>query len=295
MYIRNITDADITATPGKSPETAWGTLTHIKLQAIQLKLDEVSFYYRDNSATVGPKVQTGVLVFNVPEQGLDIDFTFRLIPDTDSGRKERERQKRFFKVDAIKACLLADKFTVTQSNHPIFASVFKPIVTSHIRAALERAIVEHIRGVFDAVDGAAFDISKRAEVFEDAGLGRGPAIVAAFWSEIGRLRRLEGGLLHGWTATGTGIVKEGLAGGATLAVGAEPQILSGEKRGPLGTFAEPLIEAVGEAAAGAKSMAGEGIKQVQSFEETVRQKTQQEKNAAGWESEAFDFKTGANA
>ena len=47
----------------------------------------------------------------------------------------------------------------------------------------------------DLADSLAFDASKRADIFEDAGFARGPAIAAAIWSEIGRLRRLEGELL----------------------------------------------------------------------------------------------------
>ena len=48
-------------------------------------------------------------------------------------------------------------------------------------------------------------VGRRAEVFADAGLPRGASLVAGVWSEVGRLRRGEGGLLRGWKATGTGL------------------------------------------------------------------------------------------
>ena len=110
-------------------------------------------------------------------------------------------------------------------------------------------------------DGVAWDVGKRREVFENTGVGRGAALFAAVWSEVGRLRRKAGeGREVGWHATRTGVVPEQRArgepveeeegerkvrkGDMVFAVGAEPQVLSGEKRGPLGTGVEPLAKRV---------------------------------------------------
>ena len=75
--------------------------------------------------------------------------------------------------------------------------------------------------------------------------------MAAIWSEIGRLERerREGPVEMDWKATGTGLVVEqktvletNEVGEASqvwktqLAMGAQPQILSGKKQGPLGTW-----------------------------------------------------------
>ena len=38
---------------------------------------------------------------------------------------------------------------------------------------------EQIRALVDLADSLAFDASKRADVFEDAGFARGPAMAAA--------------------------------------------------------------------------------------------------------------------
>ncbi|KAG6331470.1 hypothetical protein ID866_7618, partial [Astraeus odoratus] len=294
VYIRNITDVDISAPAEGTTQTAWGTLTHIRLQAMQLMLSEVSFYYKDKTATVGPSEFTGIMEFDLPTQGLDVDFKFRLIPNTALGIKERERRGRFFIVERVDVHLAKDiTFKVKQSNHPILASVFKAVLVARFREALERTIEEQIRGLFDVTDYLSFDVSKRADVFEDAGLSRGAAIVAGLWSEIGRLRRMEGGLLSGWKATGTGIVKEGLPAEGTLAMGAEPQILPGEKRGPLGTFSVPLterkeVEGVVEVGRSVteqvKETAHESVRQVQTFKETVRKKALEERRRPGWQS-----------
>ncbi|KAH7884249.1 hypothetical protein F5I97DRAFT_2035588 [Phlebopus sp. FC_14] len=308
VYIRNITDVDITAPAGPAPTTtAFGTLTHIRMQAVQLTLKEVSFFYRDKTATVGPHDFTGLMEFNMPTQGLDIDLKFRLIPNTPKGLEERQRVGRFFRLERVDVALAKDiKFEVKQSNHPILASVFKPVLIVRFREALERTLQEQIRALFDWVDGLAFDVGRRSEVFADTGLGPGASLVAALWSEIGRLRRLEGGLLSGWKATATGVVKEDVAGETKIAMGAEPQILSGQKRGPLGKSAEPLAErlpgvaAVGgvghpleEGVSGAaervKQVGREGLERVRSFKQSVRHKTDEEEKHKGWQSTAFDL------
>ncbi|KAG2125484.1 hypothetical protein DEU56DRAFT_743663 [Suillus clintonianus] len=303
VYIRNITDVDITAPAGsQSTTTAFGTLTHIRMQAVQLALKEVSFFYRDKLATVGPKEFTGLMEFILPPKGIDIDLKFRLIPNTPEGLKERERLGRFFKIERIEVTLAEDiDLEIKQSNHPILTSVFKPVFMLRFRDAISRTLEEQIRGLFDTADALAFDIGRRSEVFQDAGLGTSSSVVAAMWSEIGKLRRMEGGLLSGWRATGTGIVKDDLGGNAKIAMGAEPQILSGEKRGPLGTHAEPLAERipgadVGGALEGAKTTververAGrEGLKQVQSFKQSVEHKKLEEEKRRGWKSPAFDL------
>ncbi|KAG1775163.1 hypothetical protein EV702DRAFT_1180430 [Suillus placidus] len=307
VYIRNITDVDITAPAGsQSTTTAIGTLTHIRMQAVQLALKEVSFFYRDRIATVGPKDFTGLMEFSLPPKGIDIDLKFRLIPNTPQGLKEREGLGRFFKIERIEVNVAEDiDMQVKQSNHPILASVFRPVIRLRFREAISRTLEGQIRGLFDTADALAFDIGRRSEVFKDAGLGTAPSVVAAMWSEIGKLRRMEGGLLSGWRPTGTGVVKDDLGGNAKIAMGAEPQILAGEKRGPLGIRAEPLAERipgadVGGALEGATTaferveQAGkEGLKQVQSFKQSVEHKKREEEKQRGWQrgwqSSAFDI------
>ncbi|KIJ13173.1 hypothetical protein PAXINDRAFT_163752 [Paxillus involutus ATCC 200175] len=302
VFIRNMTDVDITA-PGEhgaSTSTTFGTLTHIRLQAIQLTLKEVSFFYKDKTATVGPSEFTGIMEFNLPTQGLDVDFKFRLIPNTPQGLAERERLGRFFKVERVDVKLAENvTFEVKDSNHAILATLFKPILILRFREAVERTLEEQIRGLFDFADAIAYDVMRRSEVFQDTGLGPGPSIAAAMWSELGRMRRMEGGLLSGWKATGTGIVKEGLAHDAIIAMGVEPQILSGEKRGPLGVHAEPLSKRgldVGEVLEEGRSVAQrvkatgqEGLKQVQTFKQSVQHKAAVERKRPGWESAAYDI------
>ncbi|KAK0206169.1 hypothetical protein DFS33DRAFT_1499100 [Desarmillaria ectypa] len=314
IYIRNITDIDINTVSANAPtRTAIGTLTHIRVQAIQLALDKVSFFYRDKRASVVPSDYSGLVSFTLPPKGIDIDLKLRLIPaaeETELKRgaciRERELRQAFHVIEQVRVDITQDVgLTITQSNHSMLLSIFKPLVTLRFREAVERALTEQIRGVIEWADGIAWDVSKRAEVFTDGGMGIGSALSAAMWSELGRLRKMTG-----WQAigTGTGVVVEGGKDKA-LAMGAEPQILSGEKKGPLGIAstslkdqlagevgaedAQAVREAGREEATGLKrdveAMAREGKKQFQSFMQRVEEKTAQEKKAKGWRSTAFNI------
>ena len=115
-------------------------------------------------------------------------------------------------------------------------------------------------------------------------------------------------MFKGWKATGTGLIKEegNAKDGAKFAIGAEPQVLSGEKRGPKGTFSEPLADkvdtdvAVGgiaedardqvkSVAQQAKQTMQQGVQKVKLFKETVEEKSEVEKKTPGWKSSAFDM------
>ncbi|KAI0795838.1 hypothetical protein C8Q75DRAFT_744066 [Abortiporus biennis] len=321
-YIRNITDIDIKAPVAGESTTSIGSLTRVYLQALQLSLREVSFYFKDKTTSVGPSEFTGILEFTLPPQGVDIDVVVRMIPNSPEGLKERERRRSFQEIQRVDV-KISDQMDliVKQSNHSVLATVFKPVMLSRFRDALQTLLAENIRGALEWTDAFFWDVGNRAEVFADAGLSRGPSIIAGFWSELGHLRRQEGAsLLHGWKATGTGLIKdEGNAKpGAKFAMGAEPQVLSPEKRGPLGTFSEPLAdkakriaeeqgmdvdetsnvasqgvaeggEALKSVAAQTKDQVAEGIQKVKSFKASVSEKAEKERSREGWQSDAFEI------
>jgi len=214
----------------------------------------------------------------------------------------------------------------------MLTTVLKPLVVSRLREALQRTLSQQLRAVVDWVDGVAYDVSRRKVVFEDTGLGHGGSLIAALWSEIGRLQRESrvDKREFGVRATGTGVIFEqkSIVTGegedkptiskASFAMGAEPQILSGEKRGPLGTGSEPIANKLERAAEElgvdtqelegmdvdvkdtAKQVVGEikerasGVmkaasEQVSSFRSSVERKTKLEQTRSGWQSAAFDF------
>ena len=323
VYIRNITDVDITTSnsPLAPSRTAVGTLTHVRIQAIQLTLNDVSFWYYDKTASaITPNEFTGLLGLTLPTKGIDVDLKVRLIPSTvpANSKDSRESLKHFHVIEKATVSISEDvNIEVKESNHSVLMTLFKPIMVMRLKDALEKTLTEELRGVVEWVDGVAWDVAKRREVFEDTGLGGGGSLMAALWSELGRLQREgrdeSGGI--GWRATGTGVVVEQQKGEGkgktTFAVGAEPQILDGEKRGPLGMGSERLkdksqieglsteamdvdvgggIREVLEDVDGrAKGLAKEGQRRIEGFRRSVERKKEKETAKSGWESTSFDF------
>ncbi|KAH9848172.1 hypothetical protein C2E23DRAFT_764248 [Lenzites betulinus] len=301
-YIRNITDIDISAPAGGKADTAVGALTRVYLQGLQMQLKEVSFYYYDKTASIGPAEFTGVMALTLPPKGIDVDIVLRTIPNSTAGLAERARRGGFVEIQRVDVQVSEDiELNVTESNHQILVAVFRPLMLSRLRAALQTVLEQQLRAGVQWADAFAWDVGRRAEVFSDTGLPRGASLIAGFWSELGHLQKAAdgAGLFAGWRATGTGLVKQDAATGAQFAMGAEPQVLSGEKRGPRGTFAQPVGErapelaAAGDKAKGvaeqAKAVVKGKVREVKSFAETVRAKADEEKARPGWESPAFDW------
>jgi hypothetical protein len=307
VFIRNITDVEITAPSNGKSTTAVGALTQVHMKGLQLKLSQLSFYYRDLTAAVGPAEFTGLAEITLPSEGVDIDIKIRTIPNTAEGLSERVERQRFLRIDLVAVNVSDDvDVRVTKSNHPVLLSMFRPLITTRLRGALQTTLSTNIRGVLEGADALAWDTLSRAEIFEDAGLTRGQALATALWSELGRLQRTQGGLSLGWGPTGTGVVREGNK--ARVAIGAEPQVLGPEKHGPRGMLAQPLKERARDAGAeadvdvnmgsvegAAKDIVGQaregikaGVRKVRTFEEIVAEKKKEEERTSGWESRAFD-------
>ena len=69
VYLRKITDVDmVTSDPSLDPSrTAVGTLSHVSIQAMQLTLNDVLFWYRDKIASaITPSEFAGLLVLTLP-------------------------------------------------------------------------------------------------------------------------------------------------------------------------------------------------------------------------------------
>ncbi|KAJ7641406.1 hypothetical protein FB45DRAFT_356909 [Roridomyces roridus] len=306
IFIRNITDVDVRTSDTAQATTGVGAYTHIRLQAVQLALQDVSFYYKDKQATLPPSEYTGILALTMPPQGIDVDIKIRLIPS----ESQRTQQRAYHHLELCTVQISDNvEVNVRDSNHAVMLTLFKPIFNMRFREALGRALGEQLAAGLQWLDHVAWDVGQRAEVFADTGLGRGAAFAGAVWSEVGRLARERSTSLR---ATGTGVVIEEMGqGGAQFAVGAEPQVLSGEKRGPLGTASESLEVRAGQALesltgdakkaedvakGGAQSVTkhlqgllGEGKQQVRSFHRSVEDKSVVEKKNVGWKSQAFDI------
>ncbi|CDO73889.1 hypothetical protein BN946_scf185016.g46 [Trametes cinnabarina] len=196
VYIRNITDINIKAPSAGQADTAVGALTRIYLQVLQVQLEEVSFYYHNQTAS-----------------GVNVDIVVRTIPKSLEGLKERKCRRSFIDIQRVDVKVSEDfNLTIKQSNHQILISVFRPVMQSRLRKALQTVLEQHIHSALEWADSFTWEVSHRAEVFSDTGLSRGASFITGFWSELGHLQKGEGGLFLGWKATGTGILKEDAAG-----------------------------------------------------------------------------------
>ncbi|KAJ7262762.1 hypothetical protein B0H12DRAFT_1104346 [Mycena haematopus] len=297
INISNTTNVDVHMSETSEASTGVGTFTHIRLQAVQLALKDASFYYNakdKKSSPLHPSVLTGILELTLPPQGVDVEIKLRLISSTE----ERKAKPGYYRVEYLQVQIADEvKVKVRESNHAVVLSLFKPIVNKRLREALSRSLAQQLRTALDALDGVAWDVGRRADVFADSGLARGASLAAAVWSEVGHLIRARSFNVQ---ATGTGVVVEGGAKDAPkVAMGAEPQILPGEKRGPLGTGSESLEHRTGLATDGSanttdgksqsRGVVGEGRGQVQSFQQSIDEKAAAEKRNPGWKSGAFDI------
>ena len=309
VYIRNITDVSIQTSddPSVTTEKQLATLTHIQVEALQMHLKDVSFWYKDKQASVVGEF-TGLLEMKLPPQGINVDLKVRMIPAKAKGKITRDERRRFHVVERCVVEISDEvEVTVRESNHPMLVNVFSGLVKRRVKEALERTFTGQFRGMVDWLDGLAYDVGERKKVFEDAGLGGGPAIVAAVWSEVGKMEREAAEEGAGRVkATGTGIIFEEKE--RMLSVGAEPQVLGGEKRGPLGTGSESIaktvegmmeergmdvdvVEGLGERVKGVGEMVEEGKRRVEGFKKAVLRKEREEIKSVAktWKSDAFDF------
>jgi len=150
------------ASPSTPSRTSIRVLIHIRIQALQLALKDVSFWYKDKAATaIGPSELTGLLGLKLPEKGVDVDLKVRLIPALVRGANSREAKKHFNIIKRAEVSISDDvRMTVCDTNHAMLITLFRPIMVMHLCEALEKTLTEQLWAVVDYADGIAFDISK---------------------------------------------------------------------------------------------------------------------------------------
>ncbi len=74
VYIHNITDVHISTEMELEMKTRLGVLMHIQIQAVQLELQDVSFWYKDLKFSIGLNEFTGFLAMKLSPRGININL-----------------------------------------------------------------------------------------------------------------------------------------------------------------------------------------------------------------------------
>jgi hypothetical protein len=291
-HIRNTTDVNLSKpSAGSDTETKFSSRTQIHFKGVQLKLNDVSFWYEDVNLKPIKNI-SGLMGINIPPQGLDVDIILGLRPQPSAKAQSPQNQHAFFNVERVLVDLNDPTFNIRKSNHPILFTAFKPLVRSRLETTVQNAIKEHITTMLQVVDAIAYDIYSRAGVFRDSGLSTNASYIGALWSEIGHLRS-QPGLFSGLKTTSVGIVKDDPRQDAKFAMGAEPQIIPGEKHGPDVGGMQEKREQGAKKAREVKEGTTTGVPTdksvVTSFADQMRMKKEQEEQSQGWRSNAFDM------
>ncbi|KAH7092797.1 hypothetical protein BKA62DRAFT_722425 [Auriculariales sp. MPI-PUGE-AT-0066] len=297
VKITNQTSVDIEAPGPAAGESTKdiSTKTRIHFTGVHVQLKQISFYYRDKSAN--GRTLTGLLDVTIPQKGIDIDVQIGLLP-TASGDKQRRKRQGFHRIEHVNVTLDDVTTALSKTNHPIAMTFFKPIFRTRLVSALQTSLEQYVRFSLEALDGFAWNVHQRALVFSDTGAPTVGAYIGGLTSALGRMSR-EGRMFEGLQATSVGLVKDDPATDTAFAAGAAPQIIDGNKHGPVargvgvgnqqGTGQNQAAKLQQQGQQAKEKVKGEGVPDpVESFVDAVARKRDAEKKSEGWRSSAFD-------
>ncbi|GJJ13345.1 hypothetical protein Clacol_007597 [Clathrus columnatus] len=295
VQIHNATDMDFhKSSAGSDTRANIKSYTRLHFKGVQFHARDVSFWYNDT--TLRPVTEiSGLLGVVIPPEGLEIDVALTLLPQPKKKDAHKAQRHAFFKVENVNVNLNSPEFTISKSNHSILFTAFKPIVRSRIEKAIETSLGQQIALSIEMLDNVLFDTHQRAGVFADTGMPLSASYLSAVWSEIGHLKK-QPGLFSGLRTTSVGVIKDDPRQESTVAIGAQPQIISGDKHGPSAPGSDSqkkrdeAVRLARESKGVAKGIGERAQSGVVSFAQEVQIKRDQEMHKEGWKSNAFDVR-----
>jgi len=163
-----ITDQPSTGTYAQGESQDKANKTRIQFTGLQLKLDPVSFYYKDKtSSAAAPNPVSGLLDVKIPQKGLDVDLQVSVL-SSESGSKQREKRSSFLRVDQASVSIDDASISMSKTNHPVTSTLFKPVLRTRLLTALKTSLEQYLRIGIETLDSIAFDVHDRAQIFADA-------------------------------------------------------------------------------------------------------------------------------
>ncbi|EJD47853.1 hypothetical protein AURDEDRAFT_151311 [Auricularia subglabra TFB-10046 SS5] len=283
VTITNTTSVNIDAPSVGQTQRNVSTRTRIQFTGVQMQLKQVSFFFHDKSLPA-VKTVTGLMDVTIPEKGVNMDLTLVLLP-TATGTEERRKRHAFHRVEDVKVHLDGVKIGIKESNHQVLLSMLKPVMRARLTKVLSETLEQYTRITMEALDGMAYDVHTRAQVFADAGAPMVPAYISGLFSFFGRPTEGKSALAD-VTTTNVGVVKELEGKNKAFAIGAGPQLVSGEKHGPVATSSRAAMTATD---AKNKAALAAPAPQIEGFAEALARKRDAEQAVSNWRSSAYDL------
>jgi hypothetical protein len=126
----------------------------VKVAGIQMDLRDVSYYVKRKQ---GFPSLTDTGVANILLSGEGFKFNMKMSTANDSDRNN------FFKVDKVDVDAKNLNIKLIKSNHKLLFNLFKPIMLTVLRPALQKAIEKAIKDNVNKLDALCYQIKKEAD------------------------------------------------------------------------------------------------------------------------------------
>ncbi|KAH8922908.1 hypothetical protein BT69DRAFT_1262998 [Atractiella rhizophila] len=257
---------------------------HVVIRGGQFKAQDVSYWMKTKEVPL-LKSDSGIADVSLPLEGFDATIAYKLSSKTGNERTT------FWEVTKVDVILHDFDLVIRENQHSVLSKLFKGTLRSGVKKMFERTLENYLQLAFDFADHVAWDVRKRYGVFKDTGLNDSAAFLGAVKSEIGYLSQ-QPSVWDGMRLTSVGIITDDPKSDKAFAVGAAPQLISGDKHGPLAhTTAESgvAMEVDSGTSRQAQNIGAEAKGRVNSFKDAVTARTELERNRDGWRTDAFDL------
>jgi hypothetical protein len=139
--------------------------TRIQFDGIQLKLDQVQFYYKDKTSSgSAPNPISGLLDMDAK---LKADLQVSVLP-SDSDSKQRQQRSSFLRVDQASVSIDNSSISLSKTNHPVSSTIFKSTLRTRLENAVQKALEQYLQMGITMADSIAFNVNQRAQIFADS-------------------------------------------------------------------------------------------------------------------------------
>ena len=131
----------------------------VSVSGVQMDLKDVSYYVHKKTGFPSVK-DTGVMDIFMGGSG----FSFKIAMET----ADKSDRQHFFKINTVHVDVKNLNIKLKQSNHKLLFNLFKPLLFSVVRPAIQKVLEKQIRDSVHQADEMAYEIHREAERAKDA-------------------------------------------------------------------------------------------------------------------------------